>query len=65
MTASTLDRPDRTGSVQQALLIQARVGSISAVEYLKAHDVGGDVISRVLTSRRIREDDRLRGEPNH
>ena len=59
MPASELDR---TSSVQQALLIQARVGSISAVEYLKAHDVNSDVISRVLTSREVRMDDVVRGE---
>jgi hypothetical protein len=57
MPASKFDGLDRTSSVQQALLIQADVGSISAVEYLKAHDVNSDVISRVLTSRQIRVDD--------
>jgi hypothetical protein len=49
---------DRAGIVRQGLLIQARVGTIGALEFLKARDVGGAVIGRVLTSQHVRVDDR-------
>lgn len=48
---------DRNNVVRQALLIQDALGTISAVEYLKAHDVGGAVITRVLTGQRVRSGD--------
>lgn len=49
---------DKAGIVRQGMLIQARLGSIGAVEFLKARDVGGAVIRRVLTSRQVRAEDR-------
>lgn len=45
---------DRCDAIDLALAIQARVGTVSAVEYLKAHDIDGATISRVLTSARSR-----------
>jgi len=44
--------------VQQGIGIQTRLGTIGAVEYLKAHDIGGAVIHRVLASEEIRNEDR-------
>jgi hypothetical protein len=52
------DQPDATRIVQQGILIQARVGTIGAVEFLKAHNVDGAVIHRVLTTQQVRADDR-------
>jgi hypothetical protein len=49
---------DASRVVQQGLLIQARLGTISAVEFLKANDVGSVVIQRVLTSQQVRANDR-------
>lgn len=49
---------DKAGIVRQGMQIQARLGSIGAVEFLKARDVGGAVIRRVLTSRQVRAEDR-------
>lgn len=71
MTTQTIDRraagpvadaasseSDATRIVQQGLLIQACLGTIGAVEFLKAHDVDAAVIGRVLTGGRIRTADR-------
>jgi hypothetical protein len=51
---------DRSGIVRRGMLIQESLGTIGAVEFLKAHDVEGTVIGRVLTSRQVRFDDRGR-----
>jgi hypothetical protein len=51
---------DRSGIVRRGMLIQESLGTIGAVEFLKAHDVEGAVIGRVLTSRQVRFDDRGR-----
>ncbi|WP_036168282.1 hypothetical protein [Massilia sp. 9096] len=48
---------DKAGIVRQGMLIQACLGTIGAVEFLKAHDVGAAVIHRVLTSQQVRADD--------
>lgn len=48
---------DSANIVRQALLIQTRVGSMSALEYMKAHDIGGAIITRVLTGRCVRQED--------
>lgn len=71
MTTQTIDRratvpvadaasseSDTARVVQQGLLIQACLGTIGAVEFLKAHDVGATVIGRVLTGGEIRTGDR-------
>jgi hypothetical protein len=52
------DLPGTTRIVRQALLVQAYFGSVGAIEYLKAHDVDAEVIARVLSGERLREDDR-------
>jgi hypothetical protein len=49
---------DRSSIVRRGMLIQVSLGTIGAVEFLKAHDVEGAVIGRVLTSRQVRFDDR-------
>lgn len=71
MTTPTIDRraagpvadaasseSDATRIVQQGLLIQACLGTIGAVEFLKAHRIDGAVIQRVLTGGHIRAGDR-------
>lgn len=70
MTTQTIDRratgpaadaasseSDATRIVQQGLLIQACLGTISAVEFLKSNDVDAAVIGRVLTGGQIRTGD--------
>lgn len=49
---------EASGIVQAGILFQASLGSISAVEYLKANDIDGAVIRRVLGEGRMRADDR-------
>lgn len=44
--------------VRQGILIQASLGTRSAVEFLKQHGVHGAVIHRVLTGEQVRGDDR-------
>ena len=48
-------------AVRQALRIQACLGTIGAVEYLKGRAVGGAVIGRVLTGARVRVTDHAAG----
>ncbi|NNG22448.1 hypothetical protein [Telluria aromaticivorans] len=44
--------------VRQGVLLQSCVGTLSAVEYLKANGVQGSVIGRVLSGGEVRADDR-------
>lgn len=46
-----------TQVVRQGILIQASLGTRSAVEFLKQHGVHGAVIHRVLTGENVRDDD--------
>jgi hypothetical protein len=46
-----------THVVRQGILIQASLGTRSAVEFLKQHGVHGAVIHRVLMGERVRGDD--------
>ena len=70
MTTSTIDRraagpvadaasseSDATRIVQQGLLIQACLCTISAVEFLKSRNIDAGVIGRVLTGGQIRMGD--------
>lgn len=45
--------------VRQALLLQSRLGSHVAVEYLQAYGVSTGVIRRVLASSPVRQEDRM------
>lgn len=47
--------------VRQALRIQACLGTVGAVEYLKGRTVDGAVIRRVLDGARVRASDRPSG----
>lgn len=57
---------DNTGSpyldashvVRQGIAIQASLGTRSAVEFLKQHQIHGAVIHRVLMGEQVRGDDR-------
>jgi len=64
--AASDDRADRglaypyagaTHVVRQGILIQASLGTRSAVEFLKQHGVHGAVIHRVLMGEQVRGDD--------
>jgi len=46
-----------THVVRQGMLIQASLGTRSAVEFLKQHGVHGAVIHRVLMGENVRDDD--------
>lgn len=46
-----------THVVRQGILIQASLGTRSAVEFLKQHGVHGAVIHRVLMGESVRDDD--------
>jgi len=48
---------DATQVVRQGMLIQASMGTRSAVEFLKQHGVHGAVIHRVLMGEQVRNDD--------
>lgn len=48
-----------TDIVRQGILIQASLGTRSAVEFLKQHGVHGAVIHRVLTGDNVRDDDQV------
>jgi hypothetical protein len=49
-----------TSVVRQGILLQTCMGTIGAVEYLKAHAIDSRVISRVLSGGGVREEDKLR-----
>jgi hypothetical protein len=49
------DATAETAAVQQALRIQASLGTASAVEYLKAHGVEHAIIRKVLSSHLVRD----------
>jgi hypothetical protein len=44
--------------VKQGIRLQASLGTIGAIEYLKARDISGAVITRVLADGRLRKEDR-------
>jgi hypothetical protein len=50
---------DATHIVRQGIQIQASLGTRSAVEFLKQHDVHGAVIHRVLMGDQVRLDDQM------
>jgi len=50
---------DATHIVRQGMQIQASLGTLSAVEFLKQHGVHGAVIHRVLMGEQVRMDDQL------
>jgi len=50
-------KANSTTIVQQGIVVQACFGSVSAIEYLKAHNIDSKVISRVLTGGQVRRDD--------
>ena len=58
-TGTETDRPEMTRIVRQALLLQAYFGSVGAVEYLKAHDVSGELIVRLMSGERLRAEDHV------
>ncbi len=50
-------KANSTTIVQQGIVVQAGFGSVSAIEYLKAHNIDSKVISRVLTGGQVPCDD--------
>jgi hypothetical protein len=58
-TGTGTDRPEMTRIVRQALLLQAYFGSVGAIEYLKAHEVSGELIVRLMSGERLRAEDHV------
>lgn len=56
------DKPfaDASHVVRQGMVIQASLGTRSAVEFLKQHGVHGAVIHRVLMGDQVRSSDQMR-----
>lgn len=50
---------DTSKIVQAGMLVQAVLGSVGAVEYLKARDIDASIITRVLAGGRVRCNDDL------
>lgn len=44
--------------IRTSLVMQRLIGTVSAIEYLKSHAIGGAVIQRVLSNNDIRSEDR-------
>ena len=57
--ATSADSLRTTRIVRQGLLLQACLGTVGAVEYLKAHAIAGAVIGRVLSGERVRQEDHV------
>ena len=55
--------PGATRIVHEGVLLQAWMGTVGAVEFLKAHAVSGAVIRRVLGREQLRQEDQM--EPAH
>lgn len=55
--SATSDIPRATRIVRQGVLLQACLGTVGAVEYLKTNAVSGSVIVRVLSGERLRQED--------
>lgn len=51
-------RPQQEDVVKQGIRLQASLGTIGAIEYLKAREISGAVITRVLSGGRLRVEDR-------
>ncbi len=47
-----------TRIVREGILLQACLGTVGAVEYLKTYAVSGAIIGRVLSGERVRQEDR-------
>lgn len=58
--------PGVTRIVREGVLLQAWMGTVGAVEFLKAHAVSGAVIRRVLGHEQLRQGDQQdQVEPAH
>jgi hypothetical protein len=55
--SASADLTRTTRIVRQGVLLQACLGTVGAVEYLKRHEVSGAVIGRVLSGERVRQED--------
>lgn len=49
---------ETTRIVQQAILLRACLGTVGAIEYLKARGIGSKLITRVLTGECVRGEDK-------
>lgn len=54
---TTHDAGNTSAIVRRGLLMQRDTGTVSALEYLKAHAVETAVIQRVLSGQSLREED--------
>ena len=55
--------PGATTIVREGVLLQAWMGTVGAVEFLKAHAVSGAVIRRVLGREQLRQEDQVEPAP--
>lgn len=55
---SPLSRTDTARIVQQAILLRACLGTVGAIEYLKARGIDSKVITRVLAGDCVRSEDK-------
>jgi len=61
--AASAELPGTTRIVRQGLLLQAGLGTVGALEFLKSHAVSGAVIRRVLAHEQLREEDQAGPAP--
>ena len=54
---------ETTRIVREGVLLQAWMGTVGAVEFLKAHAVSGAVIRRVLGREQLRQEDQVEPAP--
>jgi hypothetical protein len=50
---------ERSAVVREGILMKHRTGTVSAIEYLKANEISGVVIQRVLAGSGLRSEDAL------
>lgn len=56
--AAAPDMETEADIVQKGILLQATLGTIAAVEFLKSQGITGDIIARVLSGEHVRAEDR-------
>jgi hypothetical protein len=61
--AASAELPGTTRIVRQGVLLQAGLGTVGALEFLKSHAVSGAVIRRVLGREQLRQEDQEKPAP--
>jgi len=63
LAPASAELPETTRIVRQGVLLQARLGTVGAIEFLKARAVSGAVIRRVLAREQLRREDQVAPAP--